>query len=172
MVWPHHGRRAQRPHLLALHGGGEGSLMGRRKALTVEKAEIEHRDRILHAYFLGRTWDLNNEFLLKRKLVLERNTLLPSYQYIFDDEWEVETSLSNEGKGDLIFTDGSGHFAVIEVKFIGKTGNRRIKRREVEQQAEKYAHHLTKKIKGYLEIKGFFYTDEVIQPKLMRTFLA
>ena len=135
----------------------------------MDKLEIEHRDKTLQDYFLGRIWDFNNEYLLKQKLVLERDKLMPDYPYIFDDEWEVETSLSNEGKGDLIFTDGNGKFAVVEVKFIGKTGNRRTKRRDVEQQAERYALYLAHKLKDHLEVKGFFYTDEVDQPKLMKT---
>jgi hypothetical protein len=88
----------------------------------VNQAEIQHRDQVLRAYFRGRGWDWNNEFLLKRKLILYSSQFLPQYPYVIDDEWEVEASRTDKGRGDLVFTNGAGSYAVVEVKWIDLEG--------------------------------------------------
>ena len=104
---------------------------------------------MLREYFQGRDWDLNGEFVLKRKLFLESQQFLPDYLYVIEDEWEIEPGRTDQGCGDLVFTDGSGCFAVVEVKWLDldntertattkRTSNRK-KRRKVEEQALKYA---------------------------------
>jgi len=69
--------------------------------------------------------------------------LLPDYPYVIEDEWEVEPGRTDRGRGDLVFTDGAGCFAVVEVKWLdlestGRTGttkrtSNRKKRRAVEE---------------------------------------
>ncbi len=76
--------------------------------------EAAHRDRVLKAYFAGRDWDESPEFVLKREFVLRSLEFLPEYPLAWDDEWEVEPGQSDEGKGDLVLTDGTGRFAVVE----------------------------------------------------------
>ncbi|GAB4134287.1 MAG: hypothetical protein Fur0046_05920 [Cyanobacteria bacterium J069] len=111
--------------------------------------EIEHRNQVLRGYFAGRDWDQNGEYGLKRTLVLNSDRLLPDYPYVIENEWEVEPGQAHKGRGDLVFTDGAGHFAVVEVKWlnrIGSGGNRkgrqervRVKRHLVRKQALHYA---------------------------------
>jgi hypothetical protein len=139
---------------------------------------IEYRDRVLRDYFKGRNWDSNSEYELKRKLVLDSHQLLPNYPYVIEDEWEVEVDRADHGRGDLVFTDGEGNFAVIELKWIdlvgvGKAGttkraSNRKKRRKVEEQAARYA-GLYKK---YLEqkniapvVNAFIFTNEDDYPR-------
>ncbi len=115
----------------------------------MDRAEAEHRDRVLRAYFDGRDWDESPEFLLARQLVREGHELLLHFPLLVDYEWEVAEGFSQLGRGDLVFSDGEGDFAVVEVKHVeggrwGGTGrNRRTsmrkKRRKVEEQALGYA---------------------------------
>ncbi len=131
--------------------------------------EIEHRNQVLRAYFEGRDWDSNNEYALKRKLVLNSTKLLSKYQYVVEDEWEVEPSRSDKGRGDLVFTDGSGRFAVVEVKWIdieggGRTGStkrtsNRKKRRKVEEQAIDYANRWSKRF-DINQVEAYIFTNE------------
>jgi hypothetical protein len=144
----------------------------------MNQTEIKHRDSVLRAYFQGRDWDRNNEYFLKRKLVINSITLMPSYPYLIDDEWEVEPSRAEQGKGDLLFTDGAGHFSVVEVKWIdlegpssSRTGStRRVsnrkKRRQVEEQADRYALSLGRLLDSFIEIEGYSYTNADTTPQL------
>jgi hypothetical protein len=65
----------------------------------------KRRDTILRAFILGKDWDTNDEFILKRRLVrqsrhmpqgalLEQQNihtlLLEPFPYLVDDEWEAE----------------------------------------------------------------------------------
>jgi hypothetical protein len=66
---------------------------------------------------------------------------LQSFRYLYDLEWPCE-----EGRGDVVLTDGKGRFAVLEFKHIdlkdtGPTARTRRtrKRREVFQQALRYS---------------------------------
>ena len=87
-----------------------------------------HRDVVLRAFFAGKDWDENPEFKLKRALVLNVPAELSRFSFLVDDEWEVEPGNTNLGRGDLLFTDGEGAFAVVEVKFIdlGRPGVFRV----------------------------------------------
>lgn len=136
------------------------------------EAESKYRDQILRAYFKGRNWDANYEFLLKRKLVLNSHELLPSFPFLIDDEWEVEPNRSQQGKGDLLFSDGLGNFAVVEVKYIdlentGSTAsNRRTKKRSlVIEQTKEYTNALASHLKKFVKIEGYIYTNEVNAPQ-------
>jgi hypothetical protein len=145
----------------------------------MEHERILHRDKVLHCYFAGRDWDENDEYTLKRKLVLNRDRLLPQYPYVIEDEWDVIDSRTDLGRGDLVFTDGIGCFAIIEVKWIdldglsreGKTRreSNRQKRRKVEEQAIKYAHIYRDKLSADKLIvmkstEAFYFTNEYDTP--------
>lgn len=141
---------------------------------------IEHRNLVLKSYFKGRDWDLNSEYLLKRKLVLNSNRLLPQYPYVIEDEWEVTTDKTNEGKGDLVFTNAAGYFAVVEVKYInlklsgGTTSQKRtFKRKTVREQAIRYADdyaNIASSRQIFLkQVAAFTFTNESNDPKLLKT---
>lgn len=108
--------------------------------------EAVERDRVLRAYIGGRQWDTNPEFGLVRRLIVEGDPLLEGFPLVWDYEWEVYAGRSDGGCGDLVFTDGDGSFAVVEVKFIdsgvsGSTArvNRTKGRKKVREQALRYA---------------------------------
>ncbi|WP_239112898.1 hypothetical protein [Halomicronema sp. CCY15110] len=133
----------------------------------IDRAEIGHRDRVLRAYFEGRYWDGNEEFALKRELVLSSSQLLPDYPFVVDDEWEAEPNQGDRGKGDLIFTNGESRFAVVEVKWIdlvrtGKTvrTGRNRDRNKVREQAEKYRDILAAKLGPDFHVEGYYFTNE------------
>ncbi len=115
----------------------------------MNQQEVKRRDRILRAYFEGFDWNHNGEYELKRTLVINSDRLLPDYPYIVENEWEVEPGQGHKGRGDLVFTDGVGRFAVVEVKCLNRGGNGdqkkaqrdriRVGRRLVEAQARRYA---------------------------------
>jgi hypothetical protein len=138
--------------------------------------EIQHRDRVLRAYFEGRDWDKNNEFALKRKLILQSTQLLPQFPYVIDDEWEVEPSRTDQGRGDLLFSDGVGNYAVVEVKWIIIEGNgrkgttkragNRKKRRDVEKQAIAYATILSEQLEQAESVAAYIFTNEFDRPQL------
>jgi hypothetical protein len=133
---------------------------------------------VLRAYFNGRDWDKNSEYALKRKLVLNSHQLLPHHPYVIEDEWEVEASRTDKGRGDLVFTDGAGAFAVVEVKWIdlkgeGRSGStkrtsNRKKRRTVEAQAITYANLYAELNLGMpnttVRVDAFIFTNEDPQP--------
>jgi hypothetical protein len=140
---------------------------------------ILHRNQVLHSYFEGRNWHENDEFTLKRELVLNRYILLPEHRYIIEDEWDVIDSRTDLGRGDLVFTDGTGCFAVVEVKWIDldsgsragttkRTSNRK-KRRKVEEQAIEYANKYRAKLSDsefvfVKSIEAFYFTNEANKP--------
>lgn len=135
----------------------------------MDRQEAERRDRVLRAYFEGRDWDDNGEFQLKRDLVM--GDLLPEFPFVVDDEWEVRGGHTDEGRGDLVFTDGAGNFAVVEVKWIdggtdggsGKTRRRakRGKRRKVEEQALEYGEFWAARAGTAARIDAYLFTNEV-----------
>ncbi len=126
----------------------------------------EERDRVLRACFEGRNWDNSGEYSLKRKLVLSGDPLLAEYPFLYDDEWEVQPGQSNLGKGDLVFTDGEGRFAVIEVKYLnpytGKTARvkRNKQRNQVVEQAKRYAEEFQRLHPEATSVVAMTYTDE------------
>jgi hypothetical protein len=152
--------------------------------MDMEKQEIISRSKVLTNYFEGRNWDKNGEYGLKRQLVLNRHELLPECPYLIEYEWEFTDNRTDLGCGDLVFTDGDGRFAVVEVKYldlalgskIGTTrrvGNRK-KRRKVEEQAIEYARIYRLKLMnekniGLKSIKAYYFTNECNRPILIDT---
>lgn len=139
--------------------------------MIMDWAEIEHRNAVLRAYFDGRDWGENNEFELKWRLIRNSQALLPGYPYLIEDEWEIEPNRCQEGKGDLVFTDGHGRFAVVELKWIGDTDNRTHKRGEVKAQASRYARILAQRFENAIQVEGYSFTDEDKFPVLQKTVL-
>ncbi|MGB3311234.1 MAG: hypothetical protein WBG32_19445 [Nodosilinea sp.] len=140
----------------------------------MNKADMVRRDQVLRAYFAGRDWDDNNEYALKRHLVLHSHELLPGYPLLIDDEWEAAPNRNQEGKGDLLFADGEGRFAVVEVKWLdlddsGKTAKTRRthKRKKVKDQAAGYVCCLAQRLETFTLIEGYWFTNEVHKPQLL-----
>ncbi|MFT4623632.1 MAG: hypothetical protein ACI8PZ_002288 [Myxococcota bacterium] len=133
----------------------------------MERAEAERRDRVMRVYFDGKDWDRNDEFALKRDLVRRSHDLLPHHPFLVEDEWDVVSGHTNHGRGDLVFTDGEGRFAVVEVKYINLTSSgatarrRRTKcRRQVHQQAQAYAAVIRDRHDAVGPVLAFAYTNE------------
>ena len=126
------------------------------------------RHAVLRAYIEGRDWDGNEEFALVRRLVMSGDPQLADVPLLFDYEWEVVAGLSNLGCGDLVFTDGDGRFAVVEVKFIDdtRTGHTvRVKRtksrKQVREQALTYAGNLRDRLgPSAVSVRGYAYTNQ------------
>lgn len=130
--------------------------------------DFSERDRVIRAYLSGRTWDSNPEFGLVRELVVGGHPDLTAFPFLYDYEWEVQPGFSNGGCGDLIFADGAGNYAVVEVKFVNldRTGRTtRVKRTkarsQVREQAQTYAAAL-QQILGdrAVSVRAFFLTNE------------
>lgn len=99
------------------------------KAL-LDEAECRRRDGELRGYFATLPADLASELGLARSLVLDGHPDLAAYPLVVAHEWEPVPGRSQFGKGDLVFADGAGNFAVVEVKHIhllhtNNTGKRR-----------------------------------------------
>lgn len=138
----------------------------------LNKADMERRNQVIRAYFADRDWDKNSEYELKRYLVLNSHDLLPGYPLVIDDEWEVAPNQAQDGKGDLVFTDGVGRFAIVEVKWIdldrsGKTArtNRTGKRKKVQVQADTYMKAFKRIHPDCLSVEGYYFTSENQQPQ-------
>lgn len=133
--------------------------------MTLEEAQ--RRDRILRAYFDGKDWDDNDEYKLKREFVLNSRAEMPDFPFVVDDEWEVVPGKTNGGRGDLVFTDGRGAWAVVEVKFIdnGRTGatartKRKNSRNKVVDQAITYAEALRGRLPSDATVQAYIVTNE------------
>ena len=133
----------------------------------MDQTEMRRRDSVLRAFFQGKDWEQNEEFVLKRQLVLRSHELLPDFPFLIDDEWEVVSGQTNEGKGDLLFANEKGEIAVVEVKFIdtdrtGRTARskRTDSRSKVWKQAFIYAGHAARRYPEYPTIFSCYYTNE------------
>ncbi len=131
------------------------------------------RDQVMRAFFEGKDWDDNDEFKLKRHLVLNSGELLPGFPFLIDDEWDVEPGKTNEGRGDLVFTDGEGAFAVVEVKFIdlGRTvktvrTKRKNSRNKVIDQAVDYGVKVYERFGPDVKVESYSFTNEADAPVL------
>ena len=131
----------------------------------MDGAEVERRDQVVRAYFRGRDWDKGAEFGLARELVLNSAAMLPDFPFLIDHEWEVVPGSTTFGRGDLIFTDGRGRFAVVEVKTIEGSGSRTNRRTKVEEQAIRYAREWRNRFPDAL-VSAFVYTDDYLFPGL------
>ena len=124
----------------------------------MDAGEVTRRDRVLRDYFEGRDWDKGAEALLTRELVLCSAEVLPAYPFVFDHEWEEVPGRTQDGRGDLLFTDGCGAFAVVEVKSILGAGKNNNRRTAVEKQARRY--HAAAAARFGSDVKAFVYTDD------------
>ncbi len=139
----------------------------------MDRAEAVQRDQVMRAFFEGKGWDHNDEFKLKRGLVLRSAELIPGYPFIVDDEWDVVPGKTNNGRGDLVFTDGEGGFAVVEVKYIdldrsGSTARskRTDSRKKVVEQAMDYARLLYARVGPAARVEAYSFTNERPGPVL------
>lgn len=125
--------------------------------------DILYRHKVLRTYILGKIWDENGEFILLQKLIKGsiKNDIIAKYPYVYDYEWEVVSSSSQYGKGDLILTDGKDNFKIIECKYIGhgNRANRRKKRRDLENQVEKYVDVFKEIHKEAKNVTGVGFTE-------------
>ena len=124
--------------------------------------EASRRDQILRSYIGGRDWDPSAEFQLVRALVSGSQRLLPDHPYVFDYEWPAGGI-----KGDLLFSDGSNSFAVVEVKSTEGAGNRTDRRNHVERQAIRCAEGVARQFPG-AAVLAYVYTDDPAFPGLRR----
>lgn len=136
---------------------------------------MQRRDQVLRAYFQGRDWDDNNEFALKRHLILNSHELLPGYPLLINDEWEAEPNRNQEGRGDLLFADGKDRYAVVEVKWLDLTNSGRTtrtsrtkKRQKVKEQAVDYTNALARRLETFVQIEGYWFTNECPMPQLAK----
>ena len=134
----------------------------------LDPEECRRRDAVLRAYILSRTWDGGGEFHLVRDLVSEGHPTLDDYPFLVDYEWEVWPGASEGGKGDLVFSDARGRFAVVEVKFLDMRADRTVgtrrtgHRKKVREQAQNYARALQRKLgAACASIRAFAHTNEV-----------
>ena len=106
-----------------------------------------------------------SEYDLKRYLLLYSSELLPRFPYVIEDEWFVISGLSQFGKGDLVFTDGKGCFAVVEIKYLrtdtGATArkSRNRAKNKLLDQVKYYVQGYKNKNPEHLQIEGYYYTN-------------
>lgn len=89
--------------------------------------------------FLGRDWDEGVEPLLVRELVLASRELLPEYPDLVGHEWEPAPGRTSGGRGDLLFMDGQGAYAVVERKSILGSGSNTSRRKGSNSPSRKVA---------------------------------
>ena len=88
------------------------------------------------------------QYILINQLDLK---IFQDYPYLIEHQYMLDPPRSQDGEGDLIFTDGNNHFLVVEVKYLrqsswknsGRTtrSRNRKSRRHLEEQAIKYGKH-------------------------------
>jgi hypothetical protein len=117
---------------------------------------------------------------LIKEFVQDSFNLLPQFPYLFLYDWDVIPGHSQHGKGDLVFADGKGNFAIVQVKYLdfsntGSTGSsRRTKHRQnLKKQTRRYTEALPEHLKhtnnnlfDIKDIKGYFYTNDDPKPIL------
>lgn len=115
--------------------------------------EAQRRDTALRAYMEARDWDEDRERQLARALVLGSRALLPRFPLLVGLEWEAPDG----SRGDLLFRDADGNYAVVEVKVPSR--NKTKARGVVEKQALKFAGHL-KSVLPAGSVTPLVYTDD------------
>lgn len=103
--------------------------------------DARHRDQVLRAYFAGRNWDNDPFFGLQREVVLRSAELLEQWPFVVDHLWRLEPG--RPGYGHLVFADGRGAFATVEVLPDGAGAMRAVK-----EQAVRHATHLARRHAG------------------------
>ncbi len=138
---------------------------------NTNRAECIRRDKVLSDYIKGHDWFMSHEFHLLRKLIMTPDVVpqwtsyRDRYPLIFDLEWE-----SDEGRGDLVCSDGRNNFLIVELKSFTNSGDgsgkthrttKRQKRRQGEEQTEKFAKFWHEKNPQVKKTVGVFVTEEV-----------
>lgn len=129
-------------------------------------AEVRQRDKVFRNFIQGCTWDRGEEFGLVRDLLSLNCKLMAKLPYIYDYEWEVVPGHSNQGKGDLVLTDGRDSYLIVEMKWLteasGKTARtkRNKSRKDVVTQAIHYAKLFGNKYPDAKRIIPATYTNE------------
>jgi hypothetical protein len=91
---------------------------------------------------------------------------VPVSWFLYDVEWHVVPNQTNHGVGDLVFANTLGMFVVVEVKSIKQgTGHtartkRTQQRKELPEQAQKYADCLRKANPRAALVLGSYFTNE------------
>ncbi len=126
-----------------------------------DQKEARRRDALLRSHIAERDWDVDGERRLVRQLVLRGAEAVPGTPWLIDVEWEVQ--LGEEGadgdRGDLLFSDGAGRLSVVEVKRIAGTGKPSRRRRQVEQQADKFASY-ARRMWPDADVSAWVFTDD------------
>jgi hypothetical protein len=122
-------------------------------SLMMRLQEAQRRDRILRAYLIGRDWDLDGEQRLVRHLVHHSHALLPRWPFLVGYEWGPPGGTC----GDLLFSNGQASLAVVEIKSLAKTPNR--KRNMVERQVVESAERAMA-LWPEAEVTELVYTDD------------
>lgn len=124
-------------------------------------------DARLRAMFAAQDATSSREAKLKCDLVLRPPPLLSEYPLLISDEWEPFPGRSQDGKGDLVFTDGRGRYAVVEVKWMGalyagpsQRKRRNKKRGIVRKQAKIYAVHVLSSRADAAEVRMLTFTND------------
>ena len=139
--------------------------------VDTSKSECIRRDNVIRPYITNHDWYVSAEFHLVRTLVMKPplhwRPYSRDYPFIFDFEW-----VNEEGKGDLIYTDGNNNFLVVEVKSMccdgygsGQTHRtkKRQKRRDGEKQTEIYSQLWHEKNPQVKKTTGVFVTEDDVQ---------
>ena len=101
----------------------EGKDLEHHIVVDTSLEECRRRDGIIRPFFIDCFWNDDPEFKLTRSLFID-DALSPvgwelyhrAYPYVFDFKWEVVPEAGPVG--DLLFTDGTDRFLVVEVHVI------------------------------------------------------
>lgn len=125
-------------------------------------SEALKRDRELREDLAWTAWPGEHEQGLKALLLSNPPPPLDQFPFVWADEWLVVPGRDDCGKGDLIFTDGQGRFAVVELKWFdhrdtGRTrrARRNHKRNKVREQASRYAETFWHLEPAALDVRAF-----------------
>jgi len=129
--------------------------------MSVGEALLKVWDRLLRSRY-AQTWQEACEERLKQELLEDAGPFHEEFPLLCADEWEVCSGMTNFGVGDLVFTDGHGGYAVVEVKWIvsGGKSRRNYKRRKVREQAHRYACAWARRFPDACRVVGYTFTDE------------
>ncbi|CAG8547893.1 1846_t:CDS:2, partial [Acaulospora morrowiae] len=105
---------------------------------------------------------------LKRQLIFGTNKFIPGFKYLFQNEWYFVDNQSQFGQGDLIFASDFGVLMVVEVKNLNtghgkqKKISRKISRRAVKMQAERYKQMAIEKFENMnVIVIGAYFTNVI-----------
>ncbi len=137
--------------------------------------EERHTEK-LAALYRPRSLNVNEaELQLQRLFVDSCRLKLPSFPYLYDIEWYAgQYGHLNDGRGDLVFTDGCGGFLVVETKVLsdesGKTActSRKKARKAVKLQAQNYRCKLYEKVKVEGDVVRFIVASTFVRSPAQR----